>query len=209
MSWVKIALIGTAGNDPLMREIYEVDTPPPTRTAADIHPGHAAFWKHRTRVTVEHIIRQFQDVKSNMATCKVLGKFLAEVQYVTWLIESTLIKGHLSLENVNGSWVSVCRCLDTVYFICHRNTASGQFVTCRTYWPYWECWRIAFIDESTETKPINWRYEISCKNSQKVQLFFRIWVKFLNLVCRVRLGAKTLLRDLFLTHACSLSEISS
>ncbi|KAJ7339360.1 hypothetical protein OS493_005754 [Desmophyllum pertusum] len=63
------------GNDPLMREIYEVDTPPHT---VDIHPGHAAFWKYRTRVTVEHVIRQFQDVKSNMTTCNVLGKFLAE-----------------------------------------------------------------------------------------------------------------------------------
>lgn len=86
VSWVKIALLVTAGNDPLMREIYEVDTPPPTRTAADIHPGHAAFWKHRTRVTVDHIIRHFQDVKSNMATCKVLGKFLAEVQCICNLI---------------------------------------------------------------------------------------------------------------------------
>ncbi|XP_078382607.1 E3 ubiquitin-protein ligase rnf213-alpha-like isoform X3 [Oculina patagonica] len=66
------------GNDPLMREIYEVDTLPPARTTADIHPGHAAFWKYRTRVTVEYVIRQFQDVKSNMAACKVLGKFLAE-----------------------------------------------------------------------------------------------------------------------------------
>lgn len=83
---MKIALLVTAGNDPLMREIYEVDAPPPPRTAADIHPGHAAFWKHRTRVTVEHIIRQFQDVKSNMATCKLLGNFLAQVQRICNLI---------------------------------------------------------------------------------------------------------------------------
>ena len=83
---MNFTLLVTTGNDPLMREIYEVDTPPPTRTAADIHPGHAAFWKHRTRVTVEHIIRQFQDEKSNMTTCKVLGKFLAEVQCICNLI---------------------------------------------------------------------------------------------------------------------------
>ena len=83
---MKIAFLVTAGNDPLMREIYEVDAPPPTCTAADIHPGHAAFWKHRTRVTVEHIIRQFQDVKSNLATRKVLGKFLAEVECICNLI---------------------------------------------------------------------------------------------------------------------------
>lgn len=66
-----------------MREIYEVDTPPLSHTAADVHPGHAAFWKYRTRVTVEHVIRQFQDVKSNMASCKVLGKFLAEVHVIS------------------------------------------------------------------------------------------------------------------------------
>ena len=65
-----------------MKEIYEVDSLPPARTPADIHPGHAAFWKYRTRVTVELVIRQFRDVKSNMATCKVLGKFLAEVHVI-------------------------------------------------------------------------------------------------------------------------------
>ena len=62
-----------------MRQVYEVDAPPLPRTAADIHPGHAAFWRYRTRVTVEHVIRQFQDVKSDMATCKILRKFFEEV----------------------------------------------------------------------------------------------------------------------------------
>ena len=62
-----------------MREIYEVDDLSLPRTAANIHPGHAAFWKYRTRLTVEHVIRQFEDIKSNMASCKVLGKFLVEV----------------------------------------------------------------------------------------------------------------------------------
>ncbi|XP_022806306.1 E3 ubiquitin-protein ligase RNF213-like [Stylophora pistillata] len=66
------------GSDPLMREIYEVDELSPPRSAAEIHPGHATFWKYRTRLTVEHVIRQFQDIKSNMASCKVLKKFLVE-----------------------------------------------------------------------------------------------------------------------------------
>ena len=97
-----------------MREIYEVDMPPPARTAADIHPGHAAFWKHRTRVTVEHIIRQFQDDKSNMTTCKVLGKFLAEVQcsicnlidreHIDW---KTLINGECKW--LSGAYLFVFR----------------------------------------------------------------------------------------------------
>lgn len=62
-----------------MQQVYEVDAPPPPHTAADIHPGHAAFWRYRTRVTVEHVIRQFRDVKLEMATCKILRKFLEEV----------------------------------------------------------------------------------------------------------------------------------
>lgn len=62
-----------------MREIYEVDDLSPPRSAAEIHPGHAAFWKYRTRLTVEHVIRQFQDIKSKMAPCTVLEKFLKEV----------------------------------------------------------------------------------------------------------------------------------
>lgn len=67
------------GSDSLMREIYEVDDPTPPRSAADIHPGHPTFWKYRTRLTVEHVIRQFQDVRSNKDSCKILGKFLKEV----------------------------------------------------------------------------------------------------------------------------------
>ena len=66
-----------------MREVYEVDVPPLPRTTADIHPGHAAFWKYRTRVTVDLVIRNFQDVKSNKTAYKILGKFLDEVILVT------------------------------------------------------------------------------------------------------------------------------
>ena len=62
-----------------MRAVYEVDAPSPPSTAADIHPGHAAFWKYRTRVTVDLVIRNFQDVKSNKSAYKILGKFLDEV----------------------------------------------------------------------------------------------------------------------------------
>lgn len=82
ISVIKRQLLGLiAGSDPLMREIYEVDDPTPPRSAADIHPGHPAFWKYRIRLTVEHIIRQFQDVRSNKDSCKILGKFLEEVLY--------------------------------------------------------------------------------------------------------------------------------
>lgn len=62
-----------------MRQIYEVDYLSLPRTAADIHPGHATFWKYRTRFTVEHAIRQLEDIRSNMVSCKVQGKFLVEV----------------------------------------------------------------------------------------------------------------------------------
>ena len=72
-------LLHTTENYPLMREIYEVEDLSLPRTAADIHPGYAAFWKYRTRLTVEQVIRQYEDIKSNMASCKVLGKFLVEV----------------------------------------------------------------------------------------------------------------------------------
>lgn len=82
ISVIKRQLLGLiAGSDPLMREIYEVDDPTPPRSATDIHPGHPAFWKYRIRLTVEHIIRQFQDVRSNKDSCKILGKFLEEVLY--------------------------------------------------------------------------------------------------------------------------------
>ncbi|XP_022797655.1 E3 ubiquitin-protein ligase rnf213-alpha-like isoform X3 [Stylophora pistillata] len=66
------------GSDPLMREIYEVDDPTPPRFPTDIHPGNPSFWKYRTRLTVEHFIRQFQDVRSNKDPCKILGKFLKQ-----------------------------------------------------------------------------------------------------------------------------------
>ena len=66
-----------------MREVYEVDAPSPLRTAADIHPEHEAFWKYRTRVTVDLVTRNFQDVKSNKTAHKILGKFLNEVIWVT------------------------------------------------------------------------------------------------------------------------------
>ena len=56
-----------------------MDGVPSPRNAADIHPGHAAFWRYRKRVTVEHVVRQFQDVKSSKTTCKILGKFLDQV----------------------------------------------------------------------------------------------------------------------------------
>ncbi|CAH3163087.1 unnamed protein product, partial [Porites evermanni] len=66
------------GNDPLIREVYEVDEPSLPRTVADIYPGHAVFWRYRTRVTVELVIRNFQDVESNKTTHKILGRFLDE-----------------------------------------------------------------------------------------------------------------------------------
>ena len=92
---IKLQLRGLiAGNDPLMREIYEVDDPTPPRLAADIHPGHPTFWKYRTRLTIEHVIRQFEDVRSNKDSCEILGKFLKEV-LCEWNYRNLFVKRRL------------------------------------------------------------------------------------------------------------------
>lgn len=80
----------SVGNDPLMREVYEVDAPSPPRTLVDIHPGHATFWRYRTRITVELVIRNFQDVDSNKTSRKILGRFFDEVTWLT-AIENTVL----------------------------------------------------------------------------------------------------------------------
>lgn len=66
-----------------MREVYEVDAPSPPRTLTEINPGHAAFWRYRTRVTVELVKRNFDDVEANKTTHKILGRFLNEVPGLT------------------------------------------------------------------------------------------------------------------------------
>lgn len=66
-----------------MREVYEVGAPSPPRTVTEINPGHAAFWRYRTRVTVELVKRNFDDVESNKTIHKILGRFLNEVPGLT------------------------------------------------------------------------------------------------------------------------------
>ena len=66
-----------------MREVYEVDAPSPPRTVTEINPGHEAFWRYRTRVTVELVKRNFDDVESNKTIHKILGRFLNEVPGLT------------------------------------------------------------------------------------------------------------------------------
>ena len=64
------------GDDPLLRQVYEVD-PVPLPRHVDL--SHVFFWRHRTRLTIEHVIGQFREVKSSIADCKILGMFLEKV----------------------------------------------------------------------------------------------------------------------------------
>lgn len=65
-----------------MRQIYELDSPN-YDALASLDPMHPAFWRYRTRVSVEHLSIKFQEQverRDGSSPCKVLEEFLKKVQ---------------------------------------------------------------------------------------------------------------------------------
>ena len=69
------------GSDPLMRQLYELDTPNYDR--ANIDPMYPALWRYRTRVSVEHLNHKFQEYLGGHAGSsgrEILKVFLQRVK---------------------------------------------------------------------------------------------------------------------------------
>ena len=73
-------LIFFSGNNPLMRQLYEVDVIPEALTDR-VPPTCPALWRYRTQVTLDHFSHTFQqEVLSNdPESNKVLAEFLRQV----------------------------------------------------------------------------------------------------------------------------------
>ncbi|XP_068694646.1 E3 ubiquitin-protein ligase rnf213-alpha-like isoform X2 [Montipora foliosa] len=67
------------GNNPLMRQLYEVDVPPDTLTSG-ISPSCPALWRYRTQVTLDHFSHTFQQqvLSTDADKNKVLAEFLRQ-----------------------------------------------------------------------------------------------------------------------------------
>ena len=64
-----------------MRQLYELDTPT-YDTTGPLDPMCPALWRYRTRVSVEHLIGEFQQFIASPAgqnRCKILAEFLRKV----------------------------------------------------------------------------------------------------------------------------------
>ncbi|XP_068694638.1 E3 ubiquitin-protein ligase rnf213-alpha-like [Montipora foliosa] len=67
------------GNNPLMRQLYEVNVPPDTLTSG-ISPSCPALWRYRTQVTLDHFSHTFQQevLSTGADKNKVLAEFLRQ-----------------------------------------------------------------------------------------------------------------------------------
>ena len=68
------------GNNPLMRQMYEVDVPADSLTSG-ILPSCPALWRYRTQVTLDHFSLTFQQevLSTDNRRNKVLAEFLQQV----------------------------------------------------------------------------------------------------------------------------------
>ena len=68
------------GNNPLMRQVYEVDVPADSLTSG-ILPSCPALWRYRTQVTLDHLSHTFQQevVSTDNSRNQVLAEFLQQV----------------------------------------------------------------------------------------------------------------------------------
>ena len=68
------------GNNPLMRQLYEVDVPADSLTGG-ILPSCPALWRYRTQVTLDHFSLTFQQevLSTDNRRNKVLAEFLQQV----------------------------------------------------------------------------------------------------------------------------------
>ncbi|PFX29705.1 E3 ubiquitin-protein ligase RNF213 [Stylophora pistillata] len=67
------------GNNPLMRELFEIDVPAEDLTV-DIPPTCPALWRYRTQVTLDHFAHTFQQevLSTDPGRNKVLAEFLRQ-----------------------------------------------------------------------------------------------------------------------------------
>ena len=79
------------GNNPLMRQLYEVDVPPDTLTEG-ILPTCPALWRYRTQVTLDHFSHTFQQevLSTDSERNKVLAEFLQQVNKLTRVLSQLL-----------------------------------------------------------------------------------------------------------------------
>ena len=77
---VKFIVTILSGNNPLMRQLYEVDTPPDDLSVS-ISPTCPALWRYRTQVTLDHLSHTFQHevASTDPERNKVLAEFLRQV----------------------------------------------------------------------------------------------------------------------------------
>ena len=78
--YVKCIIPILSGNNPLMRQLYEVDTPPDDLSVS-ISPTCPALWRYRTQVTLDHLSHTFQQevASTDPERNKVLAEFLRQV----------------------------------------------------------------------------------------------------------------------------------
>ena len=70
------------GNDPLMRQLYELDSPN-YDVKENLNPMCPAFWRYRTKVSVEHLnvkFLEFVERRDKSNRCEILGEFLKKVK---------------------------------------------------------------------------------------------------------------------------------
>ena len=76
------------GNDPLMRQLYELDSPN-YDVMENLNPMCAALWRYRTKVSVEHLnvkFLEFVERQDKSNRCEILGEFLKKVQIFVTVI---------------------------------------------------------------------------------------------------------------------------
>ena len=90
-----------SGNNPLMRQLYEVDVPPEALTDR-IPPTCPALWRYRTQVTLDHFSHTFQQevLSTDSESNKILAEFLREVNQLN-CIKSSLDSAVWSIKQIN------------------------------------------------------------------------------------------------------------
>ena len=67
------------GNDPLMRQLYELDSPV-LNSIQSLVPSCPALWRHRSKITIQSTIQSFQEEMGVGKKCRVLAEFLKMVR---------------------------------------------------------------------------------------------------------------------------------
>ena len=79
-------MIVSAGNNPLLRQLFEIDVSTEALTGG-IPPTCPALWRYRTQVTLDHFAHTFQQevLSTDPERNKVLAEFLRQVNHIKLL----------------------------------------------------------------------------------------------------------------------------